>query len=97
MTNQLVRERLILLHGRLQALSEQAGIDAHHVHPENDRRGDHFAEIEPPAGVVYRACGSEDDRAHEAEPDDRLDDSIENETHFLPLPSKLLIVPRTDN
>ena len=34
--DQLVRERLILLHGPLQALFKQAGIDAYHVHPRND-------------------------------------------------------------
>jgi hypothetical protein len=34
--DQLVRERLILLHGRLQALFQQAGIDAHHMRSKHD-------------------------------------------------------------
>ncbi len=61
---------------RLQTLSEQSGVDAHRVCTKNDRDRDHFTEIEPTAGIVQRARRAKDDRAHEAEPDNRLDDKI---------------------
>src|SRR4029077_4441049 len=66
---------------------------ARHDRPKGDRERDHHAEIEPPAGVVRRAGSNKDDSAHEAEPDDRLKDEIQNETHFLPFRSNL-ILPR---
>jgi hypothetical protein len=40
----------------------------------------------PPAGIVDRSRRAENDRAHEAEPDDCLDNEIQNEPHLSPLP-----------
>ena len=88
MRTELVRERLILLHWRLQPLPQQARIDAREVDPENDGDGDHLAEIKPTAGVVDRPRCAENDCAHEAEPDDRLDNKIKSEAHLLPLPTE---------
>jgi hypothetical protein len=69
---------------RLQPLPQQARIDARHIESKNDGDGEHLTEIKPSAGIVDRPGCAENDCAHEAKPDDRLDKKIEYEAHLSP-------------